>query len=487
MTAYGGGAWQRAYDALPVAMQNVITTVYGLQLERRAYGRHYRRFFAELSRTQWLDEQVLAKYQAERMREFLRFAREQTPYWRDTMRRHHFDPDDYRVPQDLLSLPILTKEVVRQEGERIHSAVHRTGRGKCFRIHTGGTTGTALHLLVTDECYQREYAFRWLHRSWAGIRRGDRTATLAGHPVVPVADNSPPFWRRSYAQHQTYFSSQHFAQSALPYYAAEFRRLRPILVYGYPSSVYLVAAHLEERGPLEHPPRGVFTHSETLLPHQRATIERAFGCKAFDWYGNTELCGHVVECERGSLHVKSDHSLMEVLRPDGAAAEPDQAGEIVGTGFGNLATPLIRYATGDSCVLSKSRCGCGRPGPIVQELLGRIDDMVVTPEGRHVGSASLSHVFEDALNVREAQIVQETVQRVTVLLACSPEFSSGDRRDILLGLRRRLGERIDISLEYVDAIPRLPNGKFRAVVSRVAPQIGRARQAETERTAKWLE
>jgi phenylacetate-CoA ligase len=106
--------------------------------------------------------------------------------------------------------------------------------------------------------------------------------------------------------------------------------------------------------------------------------------------------------------------------------------------------------------------------------MGRVEDIVVTPEGRHLGR--LDHVFKDMLNVVEAQIVQDTVDAVRIRMVKRSEFAEGDMRLLERELRLRLGSVIRLEYEFVGRIPRLPNGKFRFVVSKVPLRIARARQ-----------
>jgi len=260
-----------------------------------------------------------------------------------------------------------------------------TGARKGVHVHTSGTTGTALHLILSRECRQREYAFQDLHRSWSGIERGDSVATIAGHPVVPTGVMHPPFWRRNAAANQT---------SSLRCISPDLRCLptsrscvvsAPRLIHGYPSALYLVPRSASS------PVRKGFAHWPcTVTPRPCSTgsalpIERAFACKVFNEYGNIEMTANIVECERGQLHVKNEYSLIEFLRADGTRAAPGEYARIVTTGYWNDATPLVRYDTGDMAVPSGLSCECGRPGPLVEEILGRQDDIFVRPTGAWLG------------------------------------------------------------------------------------------------------
>jgi len=471
--SYSGARQRVLYDRAPVVVQNALTTAYGYRRRAATHRRFYREALESLRETQWWDEERIIAARDARCSGFMRQAASLSPYWAEEFQKVGLPPDAAGV-ESLEMLPVLFKERVCQNIDRIVSRPWATGVEKGVPVHTSGTTGTGLSFVASRECAQWEFAFRDLHRSWGGYRPGDSVATIAGHPVVPIATMTPPFWRRNAASNQTLFSSQHMTRATLPMYLEELRRLKPALIHGFPSSLYIVASFCLESGETGIRPKSVFTHSETLLDGHREAIEQAFGCKVFDWYGTTEAAANFVECEHGRMHIKHEYSLVEFLRTDGTHAAAGEYARVVGTAFGNLATPLIRYDTGDMAVLAADSCTCGRPGPIVERILGRQEDIFVTPDGRMVGI--LDHPFKDARNVVEAQLVQEQPSLVVVRLVRRERYSSADEAMLAEGLRLRLGALVRVVFEYVDHIPREANGKYRFAVSRV-PLPGSLRQA----------
>ena len=67
----------------------------------------------------------------------------------------------------------------------------------------------------------------------------------------------------------------------------------------------------------------------------------------------------------------------------------------------------------------------------------------------------------------EAQIVQESLDRVRVLLVPEAGFTAALEGLLVANLRAKLGTAVEIRVERVDRVPRGPNGKFRSVVSHV--------------------
>jgi phenylacetate-CoA ligase len=243
-------------------------------------------------------------------------------------------------------------------------------------------------------------------------------------------------------------------------------RFDPLLLHGYPSSIYILALAYRKykRGSLSL--KAVYTSSETLLDFQRAAIEQAFGVKVYNWYGTSEMTANIVECECGELHVKSEHSYVEILNSHDQPCKPGETGRIVSTNFNNEAFPLIRYDIGDIVTVSNNQVSkCGRSGLLVDHIQGRVEDYIITPEHRMVGR--LDHLFKDAINVVEAQIFQENPEEIIIRIVPSKQYITADETTILNEARKRLGNNIRITFAYVDQIPRAASGKYRFIDSKI--------------------
>jgi phenylacetate-CoA ligase len=253
----------------------------------------------------------------------------------------------------------------------------------------------------------------------------------------------------------------------LEHYVCELAKPGYAFWQGYPSSLALVAGWMLDHGVDlgEAAPRAVFTSSESLLEFQRDQILRAVRAPIGDRYGHSEFAASAVTCPAGRYHVDTEFCVVEV--------EPEEErddwvrGEIIATGLSNRAMPLLRYRTGDvATLLKRASCPCGRARPILERIEGRVEDYVVTPDGRRIGR--MDHVFKDAFDVKEAQIVQPSIDRLVVRLVPRPGFGEAARAALERELRARLGDEMVVEFELVDAIPRLANGKFRAVLSEIS-------------------
>jgi len=451
------------YHRSPYFVRCAIASLYGWFQRRRRWGEYYHRHRKAIEESQWFSSEELDTLQFERTKAFLIYAQLHSRFYRKLFAECGFEPGSMRSLADLRKVPVIDKTVVRRNLDSIMSDDIATLRVRPSR--TSGATGQGLQLLESLESFQREYAFRFQNYSWAGAHFGGRWAFCAGHPVVPYDCAKPPFWVYDKSNNWLIMSSYHLTEANLPHYIRELKKFKPEMLSGYPSSIFLLALANKKMGrPVR--PQTVVTSSETLLDYQRRAIEDSFHCKAFSYYGNAERAGCMSQCENGLFHLRPEHSYAEILDKDNQPAKPGAPGRLVVTAFGNYATPLVRYDVGDIATLSERRtCQCGRGGTLIEQIDGRVEDYVVTPDGRLIGR--LDHLFKNTANVLMSQIEQDHVNEVRIRIVRDAFYTAKDEAIIREEARVRLGNEMDIRLEYVDDIPYTKGGKFRFVISHV--------------------
>ena len=461
---YGDTFQRTIYYHAPYLLKNLIATFYGWNVRRVRSPKALRETVARLKEEQRLPAGRMDAIQFERTKVFLVYAGEHSAYWRDLFSASAFSPQQMTSLSELSRLPILSKNEARTQMDRIVSDERH--KLTASWSHTSGTTGHGLRFLEAAECFRRDFAYRVLNVSYSGIAFGDKWAYCAGHPVANPLRKKPPFWVHDYANNWLLLSSYHMSEANLRAYISKLARFKPDLIAGYPSSVYLLALANQSMG-MPVRPKCVLTSSETLFENQRIAIEKSFGCKAYSFYACAERCVCATQCEEGKFHLQNGHSYVELLDMDGNPATPDTDARLVCTGFGNYATPLIRYDLGDTARVSdRQTCKCRRNGIILDSILGRSEDYIATPDGRLVGR--LDHLFKDSLNVRLAQLEQSSPSSLVIRVEKTSSYGEHDEAEILREARNRLGNEIQITFEYVDHIPRTSNGKIRFILSKIS-------------------
>ncbi len=452
--------WLRLYHLMPAKAGDWIASLRGWNLQRWRYGPETDRLVAEAhEREAWTADQW-RRWQEERLARLLHRAARHVPYYRALWaeRRARGDQSSF---ERLENWPLLDKHAVREHPEAF--LAEDCNRRRMFEAHTSGTTGTPLLLWQSRETLRAWYALfeaRW--RGWHGVSRHDRWAILGGQLVVPVSRKKPPFWVHNWPMHQLYLSSYHLAPELVPDYVEEIQRFRPAYLWGYSSALYTLAEECRRLGVRDLRFRVILTNAEPLYDYQRSVIEDAFQTPVRETYGMTEMAAAAGECEQGHLHWFPDAGFVEILNQDS-----DGVGEVVATGLINQDMPLIRYRVGDCArpAPEGDLCPCGRKLPLLQQIEGRLDDVIITPDGRRIGR--MDPVFTADLPILEAQIVQDSLDYIRLRVVPDREFSSRHEEILRHLIRERLGDGMRVEIERVQRIERGPNGKFRAVVSRV--------------------
>jgi phenylacetate-CoA ligase len=250
------------------------------------------------------------------------------------------------------------------------------------------------------------------------------------------------------------------------------RTMRPAMLFGYPSSLSLIAQHAQQTNVAmdDLGIKVVFVTSEKLYDEQRAVIAGAFGCPVANGYGARDAGFIAHECPSGSLHISAEDIIVETLRPDGSPTFPGEAGEIVVTHMATADFPFIRYQTGDVGVLSDRVCECGRSLPILEEVQGRTTDFVVARDGTIMHGLALIYAVRDLPGVEKFKIEQMSLDRTVVQLIAGPAVGAAQEARIVTDFKARLGQSVQIDIEHVTEIANEKSGKFRYVVSHVNPE-----------------
>ena len=413
------------------------------------------RFHDLLLESQFWSRQRLRGWVQERLDRSLRLAVRTVPYYRRTLGPHQSRFTDYVDRLDLSELPSITKDTVRLHGAELRA---NSPAVRASVVRTTGTTGTPAEFLVDRPSQILQFASLWRVLNWAGYSFGDRFADIR---MIP---SRASVIKRDRRMNSLVIPMSHFRRENVPLYLEHLRRFDPVLIKSYPSAIDLFCRWLRELG-LEYRPRALLTCAETLLDYQRVVIQEVLGCPMLDFYNQNERAGLISTCERGTYHVHEEYSWIELVGEPGGPAGPDGAGEVVATTLHNDVMPLIRYRTGDLATRGPGHpCRCGRPHATVARIHGRITDVLVTPDGRHL--AALEHAFLRARGVHRSQIVQETVDEIVVNIVRAPSYSPAEAEQIERGLRSIVGDEMRIRFNYVDAIEPGENGKVQFLISK---------------------
>ncbi|WP_316365783.1 phenylacetate--CoA ligase family protein [Candidatus Thiodiazotropha sp. CDECU1] len=463
--------FKNIYDLLPAPIQNLAVTTYSIILDKKRYGGEFKKVKSFLDKSQWYDENEIIDYQETMLRDLIKYSYEHVEYYSLLMKKLKLKPSDITTIDDLQKLPILTKENIKNNFNALLSDEYNMNT--VDRGHTSGTTGSPLEICYSKNLINFNYAMLDRQYNWAGVnlgKFGDKVAVIRGNIIVPLSNQTPPFWRYNYFHNQLLLSSFHLKPEYINYYLDELRRFSPKTLDGYPSTVYILAKYLKSIGE-QLKLESVLTSSETLYDFQRETIEQSFDCKVYDYYGSAERVLFTTECSHSGGHIGMEYGITEICDSDGNSLERGKTGTVVATSLHNLAMPLIRYKTNDMSAIKQEKCACGRAHYLLNEVTTKAEDTIVLKDGRLISPSVLTHPFKPLTSILESQIIQNDIDNITVKLRTDDNFTEHDKNELLHSLSERLGKDTKVSIEMVQELERTATGKFKWVISNVDMNI----------------
>lgn len=459
----------KLYSKSPVFLQNIGISMYGYKWKKRRFGGVFADELVKYKNRENSTHQQWNEYQNSELRRLLRHAYQTVPYYAEAFKKVGFNLWELNdmTTEDIQRLPFLEKNELRQYGTSTLLSTKLEKGGAFFA--SSGSTGTPTQILFSYSMHQRWSAgFEARIRHWAGVHRNSSRGMIGGRRVVPEGDAKPPFYRYNIFEKQVYFSAYHISAANAIDYLKGIKKRNVEYMTGYAMSNFFLARFFQEMK-LEVPTlKAVITSSEKLTPDMRKIFEQVYHCKAYDSWSGLEACGLVSECEQGSLHLSPDLGIVEIIDEKGQHVKPGEAGEVVCTGLINFDQPLIRYRIGDVMRLGKNACACGRNMPVIDEIIGRVEDTVIGSDGREM--VRFHGIFVDLPNLIEGQIIQHTLTSFEIKTVTNGRWTASEGETIRKRMKSQLGD-IELRMNEVSEIPRNQNGKFMAVISHVKRTI----------------
>jgi phenylacetate-CoA ligase len=457
----------KIYPKLPLFAQNLAISIFGYFWQKRRFGGVFDSELIEFRNREKFTAQQWENYQTQELRKLIISAFVNVPLYNEKYSKAGFCLNDFENFElaDLSKLPYLEKDELRLFGTTTLLSLKKDKKGVFFS--SSGSTGTPTRIYFSETMHQKwSAAFESRIRNWANLSIKDARGMIGGRRVISMADAKPPFYRFNSFERQVYFSAYHInAKNAIDYLEG-MQKHHIKYMTGYAMSNYLLARFVEQSGLKAPKLQAVITSSEKLTQEMRDTFKRVYDCKTYDSYSGLEACGLISECEFGKLHVSPDVGYIEFIKDDGSYALPGESGEMICTGFLNYDQPLIRYRIGDVAKLSLNQtCECKRTMPIVEEIIGRTEDVITGADGRKM--VRFHGVFLDIPSIVEGQIIQHSLTGFEIKVVLNKQLTNEEKQCMHERMESQLGN-VDVTINEVDSIPRMPSGKFKAVISHVS-------------------
>jgi coenzyme F390 synthetase len=299
----------------------------------------------------------------ERIRYTVKFAVDNSPFYRKWFQNNQINPADIRSHEDLRELPIISGKTVRerQPPETSEYEFKCIDWDQVYTIHeTSGTSGTPKSFFLTWDDWNRfaeKYARSFVSQNFG---KEDRVVVCASYGMNVGANTMT-------------LAAQKIGMTIIPEGKCTFpvriiTNYHPTGIVGSIFKLLRLARRMEKEGldPQESSIKRLVAGGESFAEESRAYLEEVWGVPVYNTYGSTEgtMCG---ECHKKvGLHVPEDLVHLDVYNPQlEGFVEEGECGRIVLTTLlppgGKAGTLLLNYDTEDTTVvISREKCPCGR-------------------------------------------------------------------------------------------------------------------------------
>lgn len=410
--------------------------------------------------------------QATQLVSLIAWAVEKSPYYRGlgmhARKLASFINDPIRFWEVWRNVPLLTKKTLRTQGKQINSRVVPNGHGPVDIVNTSGSTGIPVQVNTTRVTRSLWEALTVREHLWQKRDFSKRLGIIRHRSHAERDPNGMdlPSWGAPMASlYKTGPCSVIHNGLPIEDHVKWLRRFDPHYLLCYPS---IADEILRQMGVGGKPPalEEVRFIAEPLDPKLERQLMDEWGVRSTDMYSANEV-GHIAfRCrEEGNLHVQSETILVEVIDESGMTCGPGQTGRVVVTPLHNFATPLIRYELGDYATVGEA-CACGRGLPVLTQVMGRVRNLLRTPDGRVSWPVSFA-IIRRITPILQAQWVQLSLDMLQLRIVASRPLTQGELEKTRELAQQALGYPFHIDIVMVDAVERGPTGKFEEFLSLV--------------------
>lgn len=413
--------------------------------------------FRRLQNHVQLGSDSLRELRERKLRALVRHAYRAVPYYRSLFDQAGVDPDSIRRIQDLERVPFTTKDDLRRAG-RSQTLARGVDPQTCVRFDTTGTTGSPFPVLVSRVEARTRLLIELRGLKVNGLLRARERRVVLG----PERSNPQPLLGRLGLYRRDAISPW----LPVDVQIERLRRLRPDVLWAYPTALRAVLERLDGRLSAACRPRALITSAEVAPVSLVESIRADLDIECFNFYAAMETGRIGWECRaHAGLHLNADSVILELVDVG------DGLNGVVVTALDGRAMPFLRYRLDDAIGWADRACPCGLSFPLFEAPKGRVAEIVRLPGGRAIPSWLFDQVFRPFPEVDRFRVRQENMRFFAVHVVPRQPLSSSTLARLRCRLRELLGNSVHVEIRVVDELPR--GRKERVFTSRLrSPQTG---------------
>jgi phenylacetate-CoA ligase len=399
------------------------------------------------------DEETLVKYQETQLSRILQHALQYSPYYSSIGLTQNSNATEL-----LKNFPVLTKDIIRERGQSLLTTNKTT---QLIKNQTSGSTGKQTTVFVTKKEQSFYRAAQTLWWEWAGFKIGTPMVQTGLATTRSFEKKLKDLFLRTNYLFAFKVNDDQAEKAFL------WAKDKNAFLGGYASSLFLLAEKAEQLQ-VDCKFTSAVSWGDKLFDHYRAKVERVFNCKVHETYGAGEGIMIAAQKDLPWMYIMTPCVFLEIVDDEGNEVQDGEMGHVLVTSLTAFTMPLIRYKIGDLAIkLPREQYPATRmlQLPILQKVIGRDTDIVVTPSGNKLVVHSFTGIFEYFPEIKQFCIVQSDLNGIKIKYIPGVGCNSDVIETIKRQLASLINEKFDLAFEIVDGIPPTASGKPQIIIS----------------------
>jgi len=405
------------------------------------------------------------RYQEEKLKKILLHVYNNVPYYHKILADAKIVDSNQEINlENFHKIPILTKEIIRREGENLYSKDYK--KRKSYENTSGGSTGEPVGFLQDKNYDEWNKANKIYYKTFGNQDIGDKELRLWGSER-DILEGKEKFSLRlkNWLYNRKELNAFRMSEKDMERFVIEWNKFKPQWIEAYAQSIYEFAKFIKARKLSIYSPRGVLTSAGTLYPEMEEVLREVFHYPVFNRYGSREVGS--VACSDGNkkeLKLSIWNNYVEILNNQLISCRADEMGKIYITTLNNYSMPLIRYDIGDVGVK-------GNDWEYLEKVEGREMNVFKTKDGKLIPGEFFIHFIGVVFNrgfISKFQVIQKDFDYILIKTIIRDKIKLEENRmAIEESIRKIMGEDCKIQWEFVNEIPPLKSGKYVYTISEI--------------------
>ena len=427
-----------------------------ITLGDKLIGSNYIKTISEWDTYDKMSKNELEKIQKERLNKIIKHAINSVPFYKSYF-------TNKKTEISIKDFPLLTKELLREQKENLVS--DNFSVNELQKNYSSGSSG-----IQSFSFNEKKYKYflqgiqsHWYF--WTGYKIGEPVLQFGISPQRKFPKNIKDLLYNVHYLNSFSLNKQDLLNTIR---TVKIKNIKYII--GYPSAINEFAKTIIETGE-KHSIKGIISLGDKLFPHFKNNFNIAFNNpRIIDTYGCAE--GLLMACTNDLeyYYIMTPHVFIEIVDDNGNEVEDGKLGHVLVTSLTNKAMPMIRYKLGDLAIkLPKEKYPINRMFnyPLLEKIIGRETDIVLTPNGKTLIVHSFTGIVEFYPEIKQFKISQKEVNYIhfEYITDDNFNFTSSSLASIKKEIDLLTNGTLEIKFKKVDSIKSSPSGKPQIIES----------------------